>query len=371
MEKEKREFLEVTIPNIEKERNVKVLLAYVRGSHMYGTNVETSDVDMTFVYQQPTNSILRGDYKEQINYGGNDIVGYEIQRYIHLLSQNNPNIIESLDIPEDCIIYKDPSMNVFEKEKWVSKLVKKTILGYADSQIKKATGLNKNMNNPQPKQRKDILDFCYIIQHEKTIEFKKWYDDYRQDNNNLSEQYLDHNNWGLSKYPVGKGLFSLWMNYDQPMRGLIKDPDSVQLRLSEIPEKTMKDQFPLILYYNLDGFEVHCKQHKAYWKWVEERNEERFNMNQKAGQGVDLKNMMHLFRLLEMCENIAKGNGLQVRSKNVEYLLDIRKGKYDYNDLMKIADQKYEEIKKTFETTDLIENVDIEYAKDLLLKFRK
>lgn len=34
----KQEFLEKHIPRIEKENNVQVLLAYIRGSHMYGTN---------------------------------------------------------------------------------------------------------------------------------------------------------------------------------------------------------------------------------------------------------------------------------------------------------------------------------------------
>ena len=161
--REKDNFKKNILPNIENENNVKILLAYVRGSHMYGTNLPTSDVDITFIYQQPTDEILRGNYKEQINYGGNDIVGYEIQRYIQLLSQNNPNILESLDIPEDCVIYKDVKMIGFTQEDWLTKKTKDSILGYASSQIKKATGLNKNMNNPQPEKRKTILDFFLVF----------------------------------------------------------------------------------------------------------------------------------------------------------------------------------------------------------------
>ena len=72
------------ITSIESKNRCKVLLAFVRGSHMYGTFTDKSDVDITFVYQQPTSDILRGDYKEQITIGGNDIVGYEIQRFINL-----------------------------------------------------------------------------------------------------------------------------------------------------------------------------------------------------------------------------------------------------------------------------------------------
>ena len=93
-------------------------------------------------------------------------------------------------------------------------------------------------------------------------------------------------------------------------------------------------------------------------------------MNQEAGQGVDLKNMMHLFRLLEMCENISMGKGIKVRSENVQQLLDIREGKYNYKDLLETSDQRFEQIKKNFETVDLPEDIDPEKAKDLLLTFR-
>lgn len=372
--REKENFKKNILPNIESENNVKILLAYVRGSHMYGTNLPTSDVDITFIYQQPTDEILRGNYKEQINYGGNDIVGYEIQRYIQLLSQNNPNILESLDIPEDCVIYKDIKMNGFTQEDWLTKKTKDSILGYASSQIKKATGLNKNMNNPQPEKRKTILDFCYVISKGKSIPFKEWFVEFEKI---YSERYnnqkiLDLNNWGLVKVPNGKGLYAAFIDDGRNnFRGLLKDDDSTQLRLSAIPKEVAQTQEPVLIYYNLDGFEVHCKQHFAYWKWVNERNEERFNMNQKAGQGVDLKNMMHLFRLLEMCENISVGKGLKVRSDNVEYLIDIRKGKYDYQNLLEESEKKFEIIKNNFESVDLPEEIDIEKSKDLLLYFRK
>lgn len=371
---EKYEFQHNTIPEIEKEYNVKVLLAYVRGSHMYGTNLPTSDVDVLFIYQQPTDSVLRGDYLEQINYGGNDIVGYEIQRYIELLSANNPNIIESLDIPDDCIIYRDEKMKMFNQKDWLTKKTRDSILGYANSQIKKATGLNKNMNNPQPKERKGILEFCYIIDKEKSIPFLKWYENYKVKFSYLDPEFLDHNNWGLVNVPVGKGLFTLYLNElsNDNFRGLIIDEDSVNLRLSSIPKERIETRTEVFnLYYNLDGFQTHCKDWANYWKWEKERNEDRFKMNQKAGQGVDLKNMMHLFRLLDMCENISLGNGIKVRSENVNYLLDIRKGKYNYEDLLEQSDRRFAAIKHNFEKVDLPEQIDVEKSKDLLLNFRK
>ena len=359
---EKWKFKNETIPQIEKEHNVKVLMAYVRGSHMYGTNISTSDVDVLFVYQQKTNCILRGDYMPQINYGGNDIVGYEIERFIQLLTQNNPNILEALDIPPDCMIHFDFMMRNFDQKDWLTKKTRDSILGYANSQIKKATGLNKNMNHPQPVKRKTILDFCYVIDGAKSIHLPKW----------VEKNNADLSRAGLVDVPVGKGMHAMYLDIEgkYTMRGLIKNDDSVNLRVSSIPKELADIQTPVSIYYNLDGFQRHCSDWAKYWKWEKERNEDRFKMNQEAGQGVDLKNMMHLFRLLEMCENISIGKGIKVRSENVQQLLDIREGKYNYKDLLETSDLRFELIKKNFETVDLPEDIDPEKAKDLLLNFR-
>jgi uncharacterized protein len=373
-----------SIPFIEKQHNIKILLAYVRGSHMYGTATDKSDVDITFVYQQPTVEILKS-LSEQVakpNYipyidvsGTGDIVGYEIQNYIELLVKNNPTILETLDIPEECVIFKDDSMKVFEsQEKWVTKLTENSILGYAKSQIKKATGLNKNMNNRQPEERNSILHYCYIVDGAKSIPFLDWYDTYISYHGSLEEQYLNHNNWGLVKVENGKGLYALYLNEldGDNFAGLIKDSKSTQLRLSSIPKTNIELRKEVYtLYYNLDGFEVHCKQHKAYWEWVKNRNEARFDLNQKAGQGVDLKNMSHLFRLLEMALNVSLGKGIIVRTENVQFLRDIKEGKYPYEELMKDAEKLVSEIHGNYETVNLPEMIDVEYAKNILLTFRR
>lgn len=370
LEQEKKKFL-FDMNNIEKEHNIEILLAFVRGSQMYGTANAKSDVDITFVYQQPTEEILKTNYVPYIDVDGKgNVVGYEIQRYIELLSLNNPNILESLDIPKDCIIHFNPNMRIFNQKDWLSKLTEKTFLGYADSQIKKATGLNKNMNNPQPKERKSILDFCYIIAGADTIPLKEWVSKMKTE---FSDLNFDLDTVGVVKIPNGKGMYGIYFDYHSKynFRGMIKDQESTQLRLSSIPKEISKEQIPTLIYYNLDGFEVHCKQWKSYWLWMEEKNEERFNMNQLAGQGVDLKNMMHLFRLLEMCDNISQGKGIITRSSNVLYLLDIREGKYHYEDLLKLSAEKFEKIKENFKTLNIQEKPNQELGKNILLQFRK
>lgn len=365
IEKEK---FRMSIRAIEVEHNIQILLAYVRGSQMYGTATEASDVDISFIYRQPTDTILRGDHIPYIDVDGQgNVVGYEIQRYIELLTLNNPNILESLDIPEDCLIYEHESIqDVFHSADWLSKLTEKTFLGYADSQIKKATGLNKYMNRKDVA-KKDLIDFCYIISGVQSIPLRDWIEEKSRD---LSIENIE-NTSGLVKIPNGKGLYGLYLDVfdDQNFRGILKDSESTQLRTSSIP----KDYFeqPYIMWYNQDGYEVWKKEFTSYQKWSTERNEERFKMNQSHGKNYDSKNMMHLFRLLEMAFIISTEKKVQTRTEDVEWLQEIRSGKLDYDELIQNAEFLFAEIKKMFEISDLQESPSVELGKALLLKFRK
>jgi hypothetical protein len=99
----------------EKCPGAQPLLIVVRGSQAYGTNLPTSDTDYAGVYIQQKEDIYGFRYKEQINDDKNDTVFYEVHRFLELVSSNNPTILELLNTPEDCIIYKDPFLTKFWK----------------------------------------------------------------------------------------------------------------------------------------------------------------------------------------------------------------------------------------------------------------
>ena len=354
---------------IEEEHNIKILYAFVRGSHLYGLNTPQSDVDITFIYQQPTLDVASSNYKPYLDISGTgDVVGYEIANTLELLSNANPTILELLDVRKDCVIYQSPGfIQELKSVNWVSKKVEKSILGYAYSQVKKATGLNKKMNNPQPEKRKSILEFCYILHDSKAIPLMEYID-------MLTPEYRDTSKWGVVKIPVGKGLFSVYPTHSESglnFRGIIKDENSPQIRLSEIPKEFMKNHIPKVMYYNQDGFEVHCKQWKEYWDWVKNRNDIRYDNNVEAGQGVDLKNMMHLFRLLELAHTIGQTGKVSLQSGNKEYLLNIKSGMYPYQVLLELAEKLKEDIGEIFEGSNLPEESDKDEMLYLLRAFRK
>ena len=99
----------------------KILFVSLTGSYAYGTNTDKSDKDYRGVYIQPLNDILSFNYKGQINDNKNDVIFYEIKRFFELLIQSNPNILELLNVPDDCVIYKHSIFDTIlsERDKFI------------------------------------------------------------------------------------------------------------------------------------------------------------------------------------------------------------------------------------------------------------
>jgi uncharacterized protein len=76
------------------------------------------------------------------------------------------------------------------------------------------------------------------------------------------------------------------------------------------------------------------------WDWVNTRNEERYDNTISHGKNYDSKNMMHVFRLLNMAEEIARYKQVNVRRSERDYLLKVRAGEFQYQDLLDQAEKK-------------------------------
>lgn len=72
-----------------------ILLTY-GGSHAYGTNIATSDVDIRGITFNPVESLLGNTEFEQFEDRNTDTVIYGLNKMIGLLLQCNPNCIEIL-----------------------------------------------------------------------------------------------------------------------------------------------------------------------------------------------------------------------------------------------------------------------------------
>lgn len=358
----------------DKSPNAQPLLIVIRGSHAYGTNIETSDIDYGGVFIQSIEDILGFGYKEQISDEKNDIVFYEVKRFLELVKANNPNILEMLATPEDCIVYKHPIFDsVLEnKDKFITKTCAKSFAGYAVTQIKKSKGQNKKQNWEKDKvTRKTPLDFCYIHVGEKSVPLVAYLHSL-----GMSQKYC-----GLSKIPHSRETYSLFYDYAQEESNSNEYPslgfkgicfeESNDLRLSSIPVGLPKRNFLGYVSYNKDGYMSHCDDFSSYTKWLREKNDQRWVDVKSHGQKIDGKNMMHCRRLLEMAKEIGEGKGIIVKRPNANYLLSIRKGEVDLQTLIDNAESDIKEIEDLFNVSSLPTEVDDNLVNSLLVNIRK
>lgn len=124
------------------------------------------------------------------------------------------------------------------------------------------------------------------------------------------------------------------------------------------------------MQFNHDAFRAHCKAHREYCEWVGQRNEERYTTNAKHGRGYDSKNLLHTIRLLDMAGEIAREGVLRIRRPNRDFLLRIRAGEFEYDDLVNRAEEQLLEVVAAFETSDLPDKPDREQVNRLLVKVR-
>ena len=123
--------------------------------------------------------------------------------------------------------------------------------------------------------------------------------------------------------------------------------------------------------FNKDGFKKYCKEYRQYQDWIKNRNEARYSNNIEHGKNYDSKNLMHTYRLLDMAEEIATEGRLKVRRPNREFLMRIRSGEFDYDELIEIAEEKVKAIEAAYAKSALPEKPNEERLKEILIEIRE
>lgn len=332
------------------------------GSHAYGTNIPTSDVDLRGVFIQPLEDIFKYGFVDQVADKTNDIVFYELKRFLELVKKNNPNILELLNAPEDCVIQKNILFETYiEKyaKNFITKKCRHTFAGYAIEQIRKARGYNKKMNWEESQMtRRGVLDFCYILKDGGTMSLMEWLDLY----NSVHKTERGHKDFALAKVDHAHDLYVM---YYMPGTGIVSDTRKANdVQLFSIPKAIAALGHVGYLTFNKDAYSTHCKRYAEYQTWLKERNEDRFKMNKEHGKNYDSKNMMHTFRLLKMAIEIAETGEINVRRSDEERekLMKIRHGEYDYDILIEEAEAMIAQLDDAFDKSSLPDKVDPEFV---------
>jgi len=334
-----------------------LLFECVSGSRAYGLHTEQSDTDIKGVFYLPKRKYYGLEYIPQVSNETNDIVYYELGRFVELLLKNNPGMIELLATSGDAVLYKHPVMNSFPLELVLTKLCKDSFAGYAHTQVKKARGYNKKMLNPVEKERKSVLDFCYVIEGKYSKALPDW----------LAANQLKQEYCGLVSVTHASGLYALY--YDEAARysGVISGPDANDVSLSSAEADAEQLAY---LSFNKDGYSAYCKTYQEYWDWVEMRNETRWLGNDAHGKGYDAKNMMHTIRLLQEAEEILRDGTLQLKRSNRDELLKIKAGEYEYDQLLTMADELLQKTERAWMNSKLPETPDAKRIEAILVIVR-
>ena len=285
-----------------------IILITLGGSYAYGTNTESSDLDVRGCALNTKMQILTNENFEQFTNEQTDTTIYSFNKLISLLINVNPNTCEMLGCKPEHYLYLNPiGQELLDNaHMFLSKKAVYSFGGYANQQMRRMSNLSVRVVG-QSEREQHILNSiqnAYVTFPERYFDFSenniRLYTDKSDQEEYDTEIFMDVN---LHHYPL-RDYKSMWSE----MNNIVKDYSKIGKRNKHAVQKD------------------------------------------KLG-----KHMMHLVRLYYMCFDILENEKIVTyREKEHDLLMDIRNGKY--------LDENKQPIPEFFEMVDEFEKR-LEYDK--------
>lgn len=304
-----------------------IILLGLGGSHAYGTNVESSDIDLRGCALNSKEEILTNKNFEQFTNDETDTTIYSFNKLISLLTSVNPNTIEMLGLKPEHYIYLSPIGKELldNKHLFLSKKCIHSFGGYANQQLRRLDNKAVRLVS-QSEQEKHILN---------SIE-------------NASYTFKDQ--------------FFLY------------NEDDIKLHI----DKSDREEYSTEIFMDINLKNYPLRDYKGMWSTMNNIVKEYSKIGRRNANAIEHgklgKHMMHLVRLYLMCLDILnEGKIITYREKDHDFLMEIRNGKYldenrqpipEFFDIVKDFEDKLEKAKKT---TSLPDNPDYKKINEFVM----
>jgi uncharacterized protein len=323
---EKLQTKEYDFLRTHKSLRSNIILLTTGGSHAYGTDTSSSDLDIRGITINSAEEILTMEYNDKpVEDRATDTVVYFLKQIVTLLLNCNPNTIEILGTkPEHLFICTEEGKLLRDNvHLFLSKKAAASFGGYAIAQLRRLQNALARDSYPQREKEQHILSS--IQKQLLTLP-----DRYRELTGHELSLYLDSSikegfneeifmDMSLKHYPLRD-----FKNIYSEMNNVLRDYDKLNHRNSK------KD-------------ELHLNKHA-----------------------------MHLIRLLIMGTEILQGKGVHThREKDIPLLMDIRNSKYTYEEIFQMVDKFDAAFKYAAENTILPDNPDYKKVQELIMSINR
>lgn len=344
-----------------------ILLLTLGGSHAYGTNVETSDIDVRGITYNPIDSLLGNRVFEQYEDDATDTVVYGLNKMFRLLLECNPNTIEQLGSkPEHYIILNDDGKKLIENRKiFLSKRAIYTFGGYANSQLRRLQNALARDSYPQAEKEKHILGSIRsamnsIIEKFHTVNGKLIEYNFANDNGKMVHAYKECN---------------------QKMQEMEQFKDFEYGSLNLYPDKSDREGMDVEIYMDACLHHYPLRDYKGIWNGMNTIVKDYEKLGKRNTKKDDMhlnKHAQHLVRLYLMCIDIlTKEEIITYRADEHDLLMSIRNGEFQKPEggyrpeFFELVGDLEKKMKDAAENTSLPDCPDTEAAYEMLVEMNK
>lgn len=398
----------------------QTIVKHLAGSQAYGTSTPESDTDYRGIFLANKEYILTPFFnvKEVSDTSEEDTKFYEINQYLSLYTEANPNILESLWVKPEHIVESSEIYDYLRSfnQQLLSSKIAHSYSGYAYNQVKRMSNHHGWLDKERIAERKlneileehpvdEVLSWMYdtfpqylVDRLNKSnlhpfnatkIDFEKYMRDtslqlvstqalkqyhfVRLVHNYSTDKVLDRDfnllnyNSGYELIHYGENIFGVIIN---PNESTVNADGSLRYFNKERTSEELKVRPELIVKFNEKEYKENSENRKSYHKWKQNRNAKRAIL--ESHHGYDCKHAMHTVRLLNTAQEALETGIIQVHRPDAAMLMDIRNGKWLYQEVMDYFNEKVDYIRNVaYHKTHLPKRPNIKLATKVLLDIRE